>query len=59
MVISGHQLQPTLMPASRDLRFLQRCGLVNYEGVQADIFDHILAAIPNSNCVFRIPAGTT
>ena len=44
--------------AHADLRFLQRHELGNYEGLQSDIFDHILAIIPEFGLrVFQKPAG--
>ncbi|MGI6149134.1 MAG: mechanosensitive ion channel family protein [Limnochordia bacterium] len=59
MVIMVRQLQPT--PDGLPLEiyaFSNDVAWVNYEGVQADIFDHILAAIPEFELrVFQNPSG--
>ena len=60
MTFLVRQLQPT--PKGLPLEvyiFSNVTGWVDYEGVQADIFDHLLAALPEFGLmVFQEPAGS-
>ena len=53
------QMEPT--PQGLPLQIYTFCTdkrWVNYEGIQSDIFDHILAVIPEFELrAFQIPAG--
>ena len=53
------QLQPT--PEGLPLEiyaFTNDTAWVNYESIQSDIFDHILAVVPEFGLrVFQVPAG--
>lgn len=59
MTLMVRQLNPT--PEGLPLEiyvFSNDVGWVNYEGIQADIFDHIIAIVPEFELrVFQVPSG--
>ncbi|MGD8698002.1 MAG: mechanosensitive ion channel [Gemmatimonadales bacterium] len=59
MTLMVRQLNPT--PEGLPLEiyvFSNDVGWVNYEGIQADIFDHIIAIVPEFDLrVFQVPSG--
>ena len=59
MMLLVRHLQPTAEGLPIEIYcFVNDTAWVNYEGVQADIFDHILAAVPHFDLrVFQSPSG--
>ncbi len=60
LIMMVRQLQPTAAGLPIEIyAFTRTTAWVDYEGIQADIFDHILAVIPEFGLrVFQSPAGS-
>lgn len=59
MMVLVRQLQPTEQGLPMELYFFtDTVDWVPYEGIQADVFDHVLAVIPEFDLrVFQNPSG--
>ena len=59
LTVMVRQLQPTDLGIPMELYFFSAIKeWVSYEGVQADVFDHVLAIIPEFDLqVFQSPSG--
>jgi miniconductance mechanosensitive channel len=59
MILMVRQLNPTPQGLPLEIyAFANDTGWVNYEGIQADIFDHLLAAAPHFDLrLFQSPSG--
>jgi miniconductance mechanosensitive channel len=60
MTLLVRQLQPTAHGLPLELYcFTNTVAWAGYEGIQADIFDHLLAIMPEFDlCLFQEPSGT-
>ena len=59
MTLMVRQLQPTENGLPLEIyAFTNDIAWVNYEAIQADVFDHILSVIPHFGLrVFQVPSG--
>lgn len=60
LLLIVRQLQPTHYGLPLELYFFcNRKNFVEYEGIQADLFDHVLAIIAEFQLrIFQFPSGT-